>query len=268
MRVALVQLGCPKNWVDGEWMLGQARAAGHEVVRRRGRRRHREHLRVHRRRQGGVRRTPSSRWPSARRTGRRNASSWQAAWSSGTRTNCARPSPKSTASSPSAPPGRGPAPAAHPDLEVPVIRDVALYDGLRAQAPRHPAPPGLREDRRGVRQPLLLLPHPHLQGPVPLPSGGGHRARGATPGRAVSRRWSSSHRTPPTTGADLGMKEGLAKLLHRLQTKTEVPWIRVLYAYPNHLSGAASWRPWPRAPAWCRTWTCPSSTPTRTSCGP
>ncbi len=32
MRVAMVQLGCPKNWVDGEWMLGQARAAGHEVT--------------------------------------------------------------------------------------------------------------------------------------------------------------------------------------------------------------------------------------------
>ena len=32
MRVALVQLGCPKNWVDGEWMLGQAQAAGFELV--------------------------------------------------------------------------------------------------------------------------------------------------------------------------------------------------------------------------------------------
>jgi ribosomal protein S12 methylthiotransferase len=32
MRVALVQLGCPKNLVDGEWILGQIRAAGHIIT--------------------------------------------------------------------------------------------------------------------------------------------------------------------------------------------------------------------------------------------
>ena len=32
MKVAMIQLGCPKNWVDGEWMLGQAREAGFEVT--------------------------------------------------------------------------------------------------------------------------------------------------------------------------------------------------------------------------------------------
>jgi len=32
VKIALVQLGCPKNLVDGEWVLGQLAGAGHELV--------------------------------------------------------------------------------------------------------------------------------------------------------------------------------------------------------------------------------------------
>lgn len=32
MKIALVQLGCPKNLVDGEWVLGQLLAEGHRLV--------------------------------------------------------------------------------------------------------------------------------------------------------------------------------------------------------------------------------------------
>ena len=32
MKIALVQLGCPKNLVDGEWVLGQLHGAGHRLV--------------------------------------------------------------------------------------------------------------------------------------------------------------------------------------------------------------------------------------------
>ncbi len=32
MKIALVQLGCPKNLVDGEWVLGQLREGGHQLV--------------------------------------------------------------------------------------------------------------------------------------------------------------------------------------------------------------------------------------------
>jgi len=32
MRVAIVQLGCPKNTIDGEWMAGLLREAGHELT--------------------------------------------------------------------------------------------------------------------------------------------------------------------------------------------------------------------------------------------
>ena len=55
--VGVVSLGCPKNLVDAEVMLGHLQREGHEVVaglRRAGR--PRQHLRIHRPRQGGVRR--------------------------------------------------------------------------------------------------------------------------------------------------------------------------------------------------------------------
>jgi len=32
MKIGLLSLGCPKNLVDGEVMLGYARAAGHDIT--------------------------------------------------------------------------------------------------------------------------------------------------------------------------------------------------------------------------------------------
>jgi hypothetical protein len=53
--LSLSPLGCPKNLVDGEVMLGIAREAGHEITPSRRRRRdRREHLRLHRLGQAGV----------------------------------------------------------------------------------------------------------------------------------------------------------------------------------------------------------------------
>ena len=56
MKVGLISLGCPKNLVDSEVMLGLAREAGHELTQdaSRGRRARRQHLRVHRLGQAGV----------------------------------------------------------------------------------------------------------------------------------------------------------------------------------------------------------------------
>ena len=58
MKIGFLSLGCPKNLVDGEVMLGIARDAGHELTpdASRGRRARRQYLRVHRSRQAGVNR--------------------------------------------------------------------------------------------------------------------------------------------------------------------------------------------------------------------
>ena len=70
MKIGLVSLGCPKNLVDGEVMLGLAREAGHEITAdaRVGRCHRREHVRLHRSRQGRVgRRDPRDGAAQARR---------------------------------------------------------------------------------------------------------------------------------------------------------------------------------------------------------
>ena len=70
MKLGFVSLGCPKNLVDGEVMLGLAREAGHEITAdARDRRRHRrQHLRVHRHAPRKNRSTRSSRWRSSSAT--------------------------------------------------------------------------------------------------------------------------------------------------------------------------------------------------------
>ena len=53
--VGVVSLGCPKNLVDTEVMLGHLKRAGHDIVPdARGPRRARQHVRLHRPREGGV----------------------------------------------------------------------------------------------------------------------------------------------------------------------------------------------------------------------
>ena len=98
-------LGCPKNLVDGEVMLGIARDAGHEITteaaeRRRARR---EHLRVHRLGQAGVDRRHPRDGRSTSATAAARAWSSPAASPSATATSCEGRSPRST---PCSAPGR------------------------------------------------------------------------------------------------------------------------------------------------------------------
>ena len=60
---AFVSLGCPKNTVDSERMLGKLAQDGYALHarRRRGRRRRRQHLRLHRAGPAGVARPSSAR---------------------------------------------------------------------------------------------------------------------------------------------------------------------------------------------------------------
>ena len=70
MKIGLISLGCPKNLVDSEVMLGLAREAGHELTRDAvaGRRARRQYLRVHRLGETGVdRRHPRDGAPQERR---------------------------------------------------------------------------------------------------------------------------------------------------------------------------------------------------------
>ena len=101
MKLGFVSLGCPKNLVDGEVMLGCARDAGHEITAdaRVGRRDRRQHLRVHRHGQGRVdRRDPRDGRAQARRH-LQAAGRHRAAWPSGIAISSRPRSRKSTSCS-------------------------------------------------------------------------------------------------------------------------------------------------------------------------
>ena len=90
MKIGLVSLGCPKNLVDSEVMLGLAQQAGHELTQDAadGRRAGRQHLRVHRLGQAGIdRRDPRDGAAQDRRRVPAARSS-PAAWPSATATSC------------------------------------------------------------------------------------------------------------------------------------------------------------------------------------
>ena len=71
MKIGLISLGCPKNLVDSEVMLGLAHDAGHELTQRRGSRRRarRQHLRLHRFGEAGIDRRDSRDGASTRSDG-------------------------------------------------------------------------------------------------------------------------------------------------------------------------------------------------------
>ena len=98
--VGVVSLGCPKNLVDTEVMLGHLQKAGHAIVPDgRGARRPRQHLRLHRPGARKSRSRRSSSRSSARSAARSTASSSRAAWCRSTARELARRSRKSTPSS-------------------------------------------------------------------------------------------------------------------------------------------------------------------------
>ena len=182
-------LGCPKNQVDSDKLVGHAR--GRRPGRRptgRGRRPgRRQHLRLHRGGPPGVDRHH----PRPRRR-RRPGPTWSspAAWPSATATSWPRPCPRSTPSPASA----CPSPSA------------ARRSRSRACRPAEPAPPaatsavGVREGRRGLRPHVRLLRHPVVPGPAAVAARGvdprrGRRARTRRRSCSSPRTWRPTART-------------------------------------------------------------------------
>ncbi len=92
--VGVVSLGCPKNLVDTEVMLGHLQRAGHaHRAGRRGPRRPRQHVRLHRPRRRKSRSRRSSSRSSARSGARSTASSSPGAWSRSTAGELSRGDP-------------------------------------------------------------------------------------------------------------------------------------------------------------------------------
>ena len=193
MKIGLISLGCPKNLVDAEVMLGLAQQAGHELThdaaeRRRARR---QHLRVHRLGEAGVdRRDPRDgaaqdgrRVPAAdrHRLPRRALPRRAERARSPRSTRCSAPARcrRSSARSAAEPRRRSPLTFVRRRRSHSPARGADARHGTRAAASRsprraadlslrrrHAAPPGdaealrLREDRRRLRLQVRVLHHP------------------------------------------------------------------------------------------------------------
>ncbi len=238
MKVSLVQLGCPKNWVDGEWMLGQIRSAGHEVspdpdaeaviVNTCGFIGPAKEESVNailevaaRKREGRVRRLIVAGCLVQRY-----------------KDELRRTIPEIDGFIPLSAAGEAARLLETPDRAVPVTRDVALYDGL---APRVLAtPPHLAYVKiaEGCDNPCSFCPIPAFRGRLhsrPVEDIVQELARLAAGG--VQEAVLVAQDTTDY-GRDLGLKDGLARLLETLEESATPHWIRLLYAYPNHLTPA------------------------------
>ena len=198
---AFISLGCPKNTVDSERMLGKLAQDGYalQAGRRRGRRRRRQHLRVHRAGPAGVaRRHPRDARPQEGRA-RSGRSSSPAAWPSGKRDVLLEEVP-----------GVDQIVGVFGREEIAQVVDRAVAPAARAAVAVPPRPgPGARrhrppadhaaalrlpEDQRGLRPALHLLRDPGDARQARHQADRGSRPRGARTGRR--RRPRTDRRRP------------------------------------------------------------------------
>ena len=268
--VGVVSLGCPKNLVDTEVMLGHLKKAGHEIVPDASARvvlvntcgfidRAKEESveaileQVERKKRGEIDRVdrrglhgPEVRRGSFRARSRRST-----------------PSSGST-SSKTLPPRRSGSPSLPRFTDKPLA--TRLYDELAPRvlvaASRLRVPQG----RRGLRQPCTFCTIPQMRGlqrsrtiESLVAEARGLETQGVSELVLISQ---------DTTryGEDLGAgRDGLAKLVEALLAGTSFPWIRFLYAYPKTLNDSVL-ELMAREPRSSRTSTSRSSTSRARSC--
>ena len=271
MKIGLVSLGCPKNLVDSEVMLGLAQQAGHES-RRPGRGRRagvntcafidgakQESVDAILEMAAGTRTTAA-------------AAGWSspAAWPSAIATSCSRRSRRSTrCSAPArcprivdaiegtpAAPAAGAAPvtlfarqppagarrakgvaARHRDA-VADARAAHLHlrrvDAARAD---HAAALRLREGRRGLRLQLRLLHHPDAARPLPQPAGRRHRREARQlAARGVKELLLISQDTTFYGIDRQRARRARAAAATRSTAVDGLEWIRLLYLYPTTIT--------------------------------
>ncbi len=238
MRVALLQLGCPKNLVDGEWILGQLREAGHElssdlnadavIVNTCGF--------IDAAKEESV--NAILQVAELKRSGRVRRLIVAGCLVQRYKEELRKAVPEIDGFIPLNAMSRAAQLLEAPSQTAALSRDVDLYDGL---APRvistlpHLAYVKIAE---GCGNPCTFCPIPSFRGALRsrlLPSILAELAALASKG--VKEAVLIAQDTT-AYGRDVGMRNGLAGLLEQIEQNPSPPWIRILYAYPNHLSPA------------------------------
>jgi ribosomal protein S12 methylthiotransferase len=236
MRVAMIQLGCPKNWVDGEWMLGQAREAGHEVTNDPDAEvvivntcgfidaAKEESINVilevaERKKQGAVRRLIVAGCLVQRY-----------------KEDLRRTIPEIDGFIPLSAAAQVSELLAGPEIDATPTMDIPIYDGLAPRilsTPRYLAYVKIAE---GCDNPCSFCPIPTFRGRLQSRPIDGLVEEVQRLVEQGVKEIVLVAQDSTDYGRDIGMKDGLPRLLKALDKKTDVPWIRLLYAYPNHLT--------------------------------
>ena len=233
-KIALVSLGCAKNLVDSEVMLGALKRAGYGFVPRRGgRRRHRQHLRLHR---AGAEEAEET-LASVLRL--KTTDPRQAVVAAGCYVERDRPASN----------------------EIPRGRRLDRRPELRRDRRDRIGPSVSGPDRTFLYSDASprLVTTPGTWAYVKVSEGCSHRcgfcAIPLIKGPYVSRSVASIVREARTLaglgvkeidlishdttwfGRDRGMRHGLVRLLERLAGTSGIAWIRFLYGYPEEITG-------------------------------
>ena len=264
MKIGLISLGCPKNLVDSEVMLGLAQQAGHELTTTPRTPTCSSSTRApSSTRPSRNRSTRSSRWPSTRRTARcqrldrhrlpgRALPRRAAGRDSRDRRRARHRRSAGHRRARSAAPTRGRrrsadvlsrrwrsshparrhrtastrhAPAPLPDLHLRRRHAAAAGDAAALR---------VREDRRGLRLQVRVLHHPDAARRTTAagrPTRSSAR-RARSPARGVKELLLISQDTT-FYGIDRGERGALARLLRELNAIDGLEWIRLLYLYPT-----------------------------------
>lgn len=236
LKVALVQLGCPKNWVDGEWMLGQIRCAGHEVTEEDGA----ETVIVNtcgfidsakeesvnaileiaeRRRSGQVKRLIVAGCMVQRyKEELRNSI------------------PEIDGFIPLNAVRRAVQLLENPDRDAAVVDEVDLYDGLEPRLLATKSHLAYVKIAEGCDNPCSFCPIPNFRGKLHSRAVNDILTELAALKTAGVQEAIFVAQDSTDFGRDLGMKDGLAELVEALEGAETPKWVRLLYAYPNHLT--------------------------------
>lgn len=236
MKVALVQLGCPKNWVDGEWMLGQARAAGFELVTSQ------EADAVIVNTCGFIDAAKAESVEAIldvaqrKKEGRVKKLIVAGCLVQRYKDELREAIPEIDGFIPLSATGQVARLLQAPDPRVPTLPEVALYDGLQPRLLATPPHLAYVKIAEGCDNPCSFCAIPSFRGPnhsralEDVVQEVASLALGGVKEAVLVAQDTTDY------GGDLGMRDGLAALLRALDERTGVPWIRFLYAYPNHLT--------------------------------
>jgi len=237
VRIAIVQLGCPKNLVDGEWMAGRLVRAGHDL--------------------GGIDEAEAAivntcgfidaakeesvqvilELAGRKREGRLRLLVVAGCMVQRYRDELRREIPEIDGFIPLNAVGDVVRLLQEPDLNVPVTPDVALGDAGDARVLATPSHWAYLKIAEGCDNPCTFCAIPSFRGALRSRPPQDLLREAAALAESGVRELILIAQDTTDYGRDLGLENGTARLLEELDGVGGLEWIRLLYAYPNRVTG-------------------------------